>query len=293
MWLSGRPSIKAYYPEIVILAVVTLVFLALGAKMSCSVIKNDSNKPKEASAAYSGSLFTNLAYAQDEAIELPAEEEPAAEAENVPVEPEAVPAAEVETAPVEPEVVPAADTAETAAPVADASSSAAQTASSSTKKGSVSNKTKLILIWILCLGVPLALWIWRGVYWLIQVYGTFYELRIDPDNPKATTFLVTRGILNKRTDSVHIGQIKDIASRQSFFQKYFKGGVGTIELYTPTDKTDGRIIMKDMAEPGNVFKAIDGLRAQYWGKGGMQLNSGASADMFDAEAENIDPSAGA
>lgn len=293
MWTSGRPSIKAYYPEIVILAIVTIAFIAMGARCSCSVMKKDAaDKPKEASAAYNVSAFAQLAFAQDESIDLALDDAEAPEADDV-----ATTADEDVTESADEESVDVAEPAQKVAEADEVVNSASPEAvavanSVASKKGSfgVSKKTKLTLIWLVCLGVPLALWIWRGTYWLVQVYGTFYELRIDPDNPKATTFLVTRGILNKRTDSVHIGQIKDIAQSQSFVQKYFKGGVGTIELYTPSDKSDSKIFMKDMAEPGNVFKAIDGLRAQYWGKGGMQLSSGEAheATLDDADATHVE-----
>ncbi|MBQ8362959.1 MAG: PH domain-containing protein, partial [Thermoguttaceae bacterium] len=186
-----------------------------------------------------------------------------------PVEPEADAAA----TPVEPEAEAAATPVE---PTKDASSPA-----EAKKSGSL----KFYFIWGFCLLIPAALWGWRAFVWLTSVYGVFYEIRTDADNPKATTILVRRGIINKKTDSMHIAQVKDIQSTQSIWQKYFQGGVGTIRLFTK-DLTDGVLVMKNMEEPSRVFNALDELRRRYWALGGIggfngQAGNGVEADELD------------
>ena len=301
-WRSGRPSIKAYYPEMFVLGIITIACIALGAKCSCSVIKNAKDaKPAEVTASAADCAFlASCAFAQDAsldelagaaqepaaeepALELPAEEpvaeEPAAE-EPVAAEEPAAPEAPVEAEPVAVEPV-----AETASQTPAEPTAAPENAK---KKGWFANLfnfqtgTKVALIWIGCMIVPLILWVWRGCVWIYRIYGIRYEIRSDPDNPKATTFLITRGVFNKSTDSLHIGQITDIQSSQSLIQKYLKGGVGTITLFSK-DVTDPQIPMKDMDEPSRVFNAFDELRRHYWGRGGMQLNSGAGGDIDSAE----------
>ena len=329
-WRSGRPSIKAYYPEMFVLGIITIACIALGAKCSCSVIKNAKDaKPAEVTASAADCAFpASCAFAQDAsldelagaaqepaaeepALELPAEEpvaqEPAAEepvaeepalelpaeepvaeepAAEEPVAQEPVaeePAAEepvaaeepaAPEAPVEAEPVAVEPVAETASQTPAEPTAAPENAK---KKGWFANLfnfqtgTKVALIWIGCMIVPLILWVWRGCVWIYRIYGIRYEIRSDPDNPKATTFLITRGVFNKKTDSLHIGQITDIQSSQSLIQKYLKGGVGTITLFSK-DVTDPQIPMKDMDEPSRVFNAFDELRRHYWGRGGMQLN---------------------
>ena len=324
-WRSGRPSIKAYYPEMFVLGIITIACIALGAKCSCSVIKNAKDaKPAEVTASAADCAFlASCAFAQDAsldelagaaqepaaeepALELPAEEpvaqEPAAEEpalelpaeEPVAEEPAAEePAAEepvaeepaAPEAPVEAEPVAVEPVAETASQTPAEPTAAPEKAK---KKGWFANLfnfqtgTKVALIWIGCMIVPLILWVWRGCVWIYRIYGIRYEIRSDPDNPKATTFLITRGVFNKSTDSLHIGQITDIQSSQSLIQKYLKGGVGTITLFSK-DVTDPQIPMKDMDEPSRVFNAFDELRRHYWGRGGMQLNSGAGGDIDSAE----------
>ena len=304
-WRSGRPSIKAYYPEMFVLGIITIACIALGAKCSCSVIKNAKDaKPAEVTASAADCAFlASCAFAQDAsldelagaaqepaaeepALELPAEEpvaqEPAAE-EPVAAEEPAAPAAP--EAPVEAEPVAVEPVAETASQTPAEPTAVPEKAK---KKGWFANLfnfqtgTKVALIWIGCMIVPLILWVWRGCVWIYRIYGIRYEIRSDPDNPKATTFLITRGVFNKSTDSLHIGQITDIQSSQSLIQKYLKGGVGTITLFSK-DVTDPQIPMKDMDEPSRVFNAFDELRRHYWGRGGMQLNSGAGGDIDSAE----------
>lgn len=315
-WRSGRPSIKAYYPEMFILGIITIACIALGAKCSCSAIKKAKDaKPAEVAASAADFTFlTSCAFAQDAsldelagaaqepaaeepALELPAAEEPAAE-EPAPELPAEEPAAEQPVAeepaaaePAAPEV-PAEAEPVASEPVAE---TASQTPAEPTaapekpkKKGWFANLfdfqtgTKVAFIWIGCMIIPFILWVWRGCVWIYRIYGIRYEIRSDPDNPKATTFLITRGVFNKKTDSLHIGQITDIQSSQSLIQKYLKGGVGTITLFSK-DVTDPQIPMKDMDEPSRVFNAFDELRRHYWGRGGMQLNAGAGGDIDSAE----------
>ncbi len=137
---------------------------------------------------------------------------------------------------------------------------------------------KILAIWCVCLIPPLVLWIWRGWVWFSTIFGLKYELRCDADNPRATTFLITRGIFQKRTDSMHIGQIVDIHSEQSIIQKYLLGGIGNIVLHT-NDATDPTVNMKNLDEPNRVFNAFDELRRHYWGRGGVQLNQGGVEDL--------------
>ena len=312
-WRSGRPSFKAFYPEVFILTVITLVIIGFACHLSCKVVKNTKGAKME-SVSVDATFVSNFAFAQDVPIdeividEEPVAEEPAAEpvveepvaeepaAEPVVEEPVAEePAAEpVATEPVaeEPAAEPVATepvaeepAAEPVAsePVADAPATtptAASTSEATAPKKSV--KGKLLGIWIPSIVIILALWGWRGWKWIFAVFGTEYELRVDEDNPRAATFLIKRGIFNKTTDSMHIGSIKDVQSSQSIWQKYLKGGVGTIRLMTK-DLTDGVVVMDNMAEPSRVFNAFDTLRKHYWARGGMTLNNGSGDDFADAD----------
>ena len=278
-WRAGRPSFKAFYPEIFLLTLITIAFIAIAVKLSCSTIRkargNENNRP--AALRLDAPLLAPLAFAQDESIDKAAEPATAESnvdvSENVAQEATAAPAQEVE--PVA-DVVSATNVPETKATKQDAKK---------TRNGE-SPWAKVVWIWIVCLIVPVILWIWRGVVWVCAVFGIYYELRVDPDNPRATTFLTTHGIFNKKTDSLHIGSIKDIQSRQSFFQKYFMGGVGTIILFT-NDLTSDKVEMKNMADPSRVFNAFDTLRRHFWSRGGMQLHGGVGADEDGAFSEQV------
>ena len=277
-WRSGRPSFKAFYPEIFLLTIITIAFIALGAKLSCSAVKKATGEQAPAEVS-SVSFFCVPAYAQEadlneapEAPEAPATEEPqpteTAETKNLLPKPEQA-ADLAEQAPTSTDDATVSETAATA----DTGSKSAAAATPTPAKGSIP-WNKILWIWIVCLIPPIALWLWRGARWLVAVYGVEYELRVDEENPRATTFLIKRGIFNKTTDSMHIGAVKDVKSIQSFWQKYFKGGVGTIWLYT-NDKTDDKVEMKNMPEPSRIFNAFDSLRKHYWARGGMQLASSA------------------
>ena len=267
-WREGRPSFKAFYPELIFLMVVTLAFIALAVRLSCSGTKATSENAEPTPVSSATFFSTSQAFAQDASLDAPlaTEETSANQADENVVAPfddlEAVEA-----------VAPQTETeAEPAAP---------QTAKSGTS-------AKIWAIWGVCLAIPALLWIWRAWNWLVAVYGVRFEIRCDADNPKATTILVTRGIFNKKTDSLHIAQVKDIQSSQTFFQKYFQGGVGTIKLFTQ-DLTDGILQMKNMEEPSRVFNALDELRRRYWalgGVGGLNGQAGVSVEPENFEGIN-------
>ena len=266
-WRQGRPSFKAFYPEFFLLALVTIAFMALAMKLGCNELK----KAKSAASSESASVETTCvplifelqrAYAQDSSIDALEIAENAADdvAQAEPI---------VAETPVE--IVPD--------PVASETTPAAAHSASLSQSWS-----KILWIWIICMLAPLALWIWRAWAWICAVYGVHYEIKVDPDNIRASTFLTTRGIFNKNTDSMHTGAIKAIHSSQSFFQKYFRGGVGTITLFTK-DLTDGKVVMENMPEPSRVFSSLDALRRHYWGRGGFNTLGGdypeGDGDMGD------------
>ncbi|MDO5310154.1 MAG: PH domain-containing protein [Planctomycetia bacterium] len=312
-WRSGRPSFKAYYPEVFLLTLVTIAFIALAVSLSCSTLKkaktswNFPEAPWEeltfAPNAYAQEIEEPLVVEQDEELALPEEDATDPEPETVTEPTEPADVAEPADA-TEPESTKASDVATetqesnesvTQAPeTADAPDATTEPAKSNETQGDAnagaktskhgSPWTRVLWIWILCMFVPVALWLWRGCVWVLTVCATRYEIRCDPDNPRATTFLIMRGIFNRKTDSTHIGQIKDIQMKQTIWQKYLMGGVGTIYLLTPSDRTDDRIEMKNMADPNRVFNAFDELRRHYWSRGGMQMGG----ESFDGAAEVLD-----
>lgn len=290
-WRAGRPSFKAFYPEMIFLTIVTIAFVALAVRLSCSGTKSKSEKAEPTPVSTASLFLTEQAFAQDASLDAPIpSEEPSANqaaadanvvapfddlepVEATAPETEAENAAPVASTPNETETeaenaeAVASTSSETeaeAAPVAS-TPSAAEAAPEKAKSGA---SVKILAIWIVCLAIPALLWIWRAWKWIVAVYGVRFEIRCDDDNPKATTILVTRGIFNKKTDSMHIAQVKDIQSSQTFVQKYFQGGVGTISLFTQ-DLTDGILKMENMEDPSRVFNALDELRRRYWALGGI------------------------
>lgn len=276
-WRSGRPSFKAFYPEMIFLTIVTIAFVALAARLSCSGTKPKSENAEPTPVSTATLFLTEQAFAQDASLDAPetTEEEPANEATA------AAPVDDLgeETAEVPAEPVAVSNEAPVAAIEAEETTVAPDAAAAQTTKSGAS--AKILAIWIVCLAIPALLWIWRAWTWIVAVYGVKFEIRCDADNPKATTILVTRGIFNKKTDSMHIAQVKDIQSSQTFFQKYFQGGVGTISLFTQ-DLTDGILKMENMEDPSRVFNALDELRRRYWALGGF------GGRMEGVEADNIE-----
>jgi len=245
-WREGRPSFKGYRVEFFLLILLTLVCVVCAFLWSVSVVKKERKESQSSSTSFYAAA--SFAFAQDASIdELDKSTQDKASEQ-----------AEEKTS--------SADAVDAATNVVAKQSSAALA-----KVSDGNWKLEVLYIWCVCLIVPLVLWIWRGWVWFSTLYGIKYELRCDADNPKATTFLITRGIFHKRTDSMHIGQITDIHSEQSLLQKYLLGGIGNVILHTK-DLTDPTVNMKNMDEPNRVFNAFDELRRHYWGRGGFQVN---------------------
>lgn len=253
-WRKGRPSFKAFYPEIIFLTIVTVAFIALAARLSCSELKPKSEKAEPTPVSSATFFLTPQAFAQDASLDATSstEETSASQAADANV------------------IAPGNDLGPFEATAPEAETEAVESTPNETEAKAAKSgaSAKILAIWIVCLAIPALLWIWRVWKWICAVYGVKFEIRCDDDNPKATTILVTRGIFNKKTDSMHIAQVKDIQSSQTFFQKYFQGGVGTISLFTQ-DLTDGILKMENMEDPSRVFNALDELRRRYWALGGF------------------------
>lgn len=243
-WRGGRPSFKAFYPELILLVFFTIAWLALGVTLGCRNKDKSIGEPPKQVESWAPA-FTSQAFAADASLDDDAT------------------------------TAPTATDAQT-----DAAASTAPTATDAQADAAGKKNIGKYIFWGFWLLVPVCVWIWRASKWFVAVYGIKFEIRTDVDNPKATSILVHRGILNRKTDTLHIAQIKDMQTSQSLVQKYFQGGVGTIRLFT-NDLTDGILVMKNMEEPSRVFNALDELKRKYWSIGGLGggLGGGAAADV--------------
>ncbi|MBQ2790899.1 MAG: PH domain-containing protein, partial [Thermoguttaceae bacterium] len=262
-WREGRPSFKAFYPELIWLTILTFACIAMALRCSCAKPKQDNPDAAPPPVKNAALGWETQAFAQDLSLdELPG---PTADvpSEETSVVDGAVADVEDEGAKGTAEPLPVADVDAVDEPIV-AKDDVAKEPEGKKKSGAA----KYYFIWSAWLFLPAVAWAWRATHWFKTIYGIKFEIRTDEDNPKATTLLVHRGIFNRKTDSMHIAQIKDIQKTQNIWQKYFQGGVGTIRLYT-NDLTDGILLMKNMEEPSNVFNALDELRRRYWALGGI------------------------
>ena len=273
-WRGGRPSFKAFYPELILLVFFTIAWLALGVTLGCRNKDKSIGEPPKQVESWAPA-FTSQAFAADASLDDDATTAPTATDAQTDVA--------ASTAPVATDAQ--TDAAASTAPVAtdaqtDAAASTAPTATDAQADAAGKKNIGKYIFWGFWLLVPVCVWIWRASKWFVAVYGIKFEIRTDVDNPKATSILVHRGILNRKTDTLHIAQIKDMQTSQSLVQKYFQGGVGTIRLFT-NDLTDGILVMKNMEEPSRVFNALDELKRKYWSIGGLGggLGGGAAADV--------------
>ena len=69
-----------------------------------------------------------------------------------------------------------------------------------------------------------------------------------------------RGLLTRTSDSMELIQINDARLVQTLFDRIFNGGVGSIVLYCPVDKTDGELVIKGIDNPREIFEKLDSMR---------------------------------
>ncbi len=75
-------------------------------------------------------------------------------------------------------------------------------------------------------------------------------------------FEIVQGIFTRSTDPIELLYISDLKLEIRLWDRIINGGVGTITLYSTTDKTDSVLKIGGLENPQAVYDLIDSTRAK-------------------------------
>lgn len=117
-------------------------------------------------------------------------------------------------------------------------------------------------LWGICLFPPFCFWVYLWVVYLYRTLTIQYILEKD-------RLISKKGLFWKTTDTTFIPQINDIKMKQTLWDQWLNGNVGTIVLYT-SDTTDAIQELKCLENPQEVYESIDTLRKEFIRRRGIK-----------------------
>ena len=107
--------------------------------------------------------------------------------------------------------------------------------------------------WCGILGCVVLLW---GYYYAVYFYRTWtirYRLT-------GSHLYAYRGLITRTSDTMELLHIHDVRLVQTLFDRLFNGGVGSLVIFCPTDKTDTELVLTGIDNPKEIFEKINSLR---------------------------------
>ena len=120
------------------------------------------------------------------------------------------------------------------------------------------------IVWGILAGIILIDWLWFAVnYW----YKTnFIQYRLAEAH-----LYYERGLFRRTIDTMELIGIADLRMQQTLWDRFINGGVGTVEVFSVSDKTDETLKMVGMENPQEVLEKIDSARRRLRGRGIVQM----------------------
>ena len=108
--------------------------------------------------------------------------------------------------------------------------------------------------WCAITGGLVLLWGYHYTVYFYRTYTIRYRLT-------ETHLYSHRGLFTHVSDSMELVLIDDAQLIRTLFDRVFNGGVGTIILFCAADKTtDGKLILKGIDKPKEIFEKVNSLR---------------------------------
>ncbi|MGL6196086.1 MAG: PH domain-containing protein [Thermoguttaceae bacterium] len=121
-----------------------------------------------------------------------------------------------------------------------------------------------MIVWLALLAVPAFFWIWFFVsYWYKT---TFIIYRLSEAH-----LYIEKGLFKRTIDTMELIGIADLKMEQTLFDRVVNGGVGTVLVFSVSDKTDETLKMEGLADPRDVLEKIDNARRKLRGRGFVQM----------------------
>jgi len=120
------------------------------------------------------------------------------------------------------------------------------------------------IVWGVILGVLVIWWLWFFcIYW----YKTnFIQYRLAEAH-----LYYEHGLFHRTIDTMELIGIADLRMRQTLWDRFINGGVGSVEVFSVSDKTDETLKMVGLENPQEVLEKIDNARRRLRGRGIVQM----------------------
>ncbi len=120
------------------------------------------------------------------------------------------------------------------------------------------------IVWGILLGIVAIDWLWFAcTYW----YKTnFIQYRLAEAH-----LYYEFGLFHRTIDTMELIGIADLRMRQSLWDRFVNGGVGMVEVFSVSDKTDETLKMYGLENPQEVLEKIDSARRRLRGRGYVQM----------------------
>lgn len=119
------------------------------------------------------------------------------------------------------------------------------------------------VVWLVGLGIAVALWLAFALYLLYQRLGVEYQLTTQ-------RLFERKGILARVTNRVEVIDIDDVQFSQSLIERFL--GVGTIRILS-SDLSDPKLVMSGIDDVKTVFDTIDKVRRDERRRRGLHIET--------------------
>lgn len=110
-----------------------------------------------------------------------------------------------------------------------------------------------------------------AIAWLVYVGEYFYKTNFICYRLTAAHLYSEKGFFHRTIDTMELLTINDLRMKQTLFDRIINGGVGTVEVHSLIDKTDGTLNMVGMENPRDVLEKIDAARKLLRGRAMVQI----------------------
>ena len=120
------------------------------------------------------------------------------------------------------------------------------------------------IIWGIIAVILVADWLWFfGNYW--------YKTSCIRYRLAEAHLYYEHGFFRRTVDTMELIGIADLRMQQTLWDRFINGGVGTVEVFSVSDKTDETLKMVGLETPQDVLEKIDAARRKLRGRGIVQM----------------------
>jgi len=116
--------------------------------------------------------------------------------------------------------------------------------------------------WGVMLAIPIVVWF---IQFCRAIHRMTIRYRLTPHR-----LFVREGIVIRHEEAMELVGVEDIATRQTFIERFLCGGVGRVLIHSK-DKTDPEMVLRGLRDYETAFRAIDQARRKERERRGIAL----------------------